>query len=72
MLRVIVSFICGYLCGVSLVGVIASGEQSALIFTVFFSVITLLLLILWANTRHKRKQNEFYKNKKFRVEKNND
>lgn len=69
MLRVTISFVCGYLCGVSLVGVIASGEPSTLIFNACFTVITLLLLILWANTRHKRKQNEFYKNKKFRVEK---
>ena len=72
MLRVIISFVCGYLCGSFLVVSIASEELTTLIFNVCFTVITLVLLILGANTRHKRKQNEFYKNKKFRAEKNND
>jgi len=70
MLRVLISFICGYLCGSFLVVAIASGELTTLIFNVCFTAITLVLLILCANTRHKRKQNEFYKNKKFRVERN--
>ena len=66
MLRVIICFLCGYLCGSSLILSIINGGIYLTV-NVCLTVAVMFCLIFWADRRHKRKQKEFYKDRFFKV-----